>query len=133
MSTNTLLNLIVACTAAVAAGAALSSCRTTVFDADHCPVEVQTNGTASVDGRMCRVEDVARRLASAGFSKDITVRVGVPNDVTPEVMARVSSVLASGGYTRFCFVKPLQKESFAKDGKDASRPAQKPRAKPAGR
>jgi hypothetical protein len=129
MRTQSLLALF----AAGAAAAALCSCRTTVFDANRCPVEVQTNGTASVEGRICRIEDVGRRLGSAGFSKDATVRVAVPDTVTPDVMTRVSAALASGGYTKFCFLKPLQRESFAKDEKEAPRPAPKAGGKPARR
>lgn len=115
MKHNTPAVALAASSLLAAALLAIPACRTTVFDADRCPVEVRADGSFAVDGKPCRMEDISRRLESMGFPKEVTVRVAVPDDVRNDVCAKVAGVMASGGYTKFFFVKPLQKESFIKE------------------
>lgn len=133
MKRNTLAGSLLASSLLAAALLAVPGCRTTVFDADRCPVEVRADETFAVDGKPCRMEDIARRLESMGFPKEVTVRVAVPNDVRNDICAKVAGVMASGGYTKFFFVKPLQKESFIKEERpkpEAGTPHPPPKRQP---
>jgi len=86
---------------------------------------IHPDGAISVDGKPVRVEDLPKGLHSAGFARTSLVHIGIPEELPPATLTKVSSVLASNGYQSVLFVKPRTSRVRA-DEDPKSRQAAKP-------
>ncbi len=65
-----------------------------------------------IDGKTYPMEQLARRLKSAGAKADSEIRVQIPKDTPAATLTKLSTVLMQAGYVKFIFVKPRHAESI---------------------
>ena len=68
-------------------------------------VEIDSNGEIWVRDRSVKVGKVGRKLRSAGFRREQTVNILIPDQPDTALMKAVASDLAVHGFSRTAFIK----------------------------
>jgi len=63
-------------------------------------------------GKTHPMEQLAKRLKSAGAKSDNEIRVQIPRDTPVTTLQKISALLMTAGYSKFVFVKPRRAESI---------------------
>ncbi len=75
-------------------------------------ITVNNEKDFTINGKTYPMEQLARRLKSAGAKADSEIRVQIPRDTPVATLTKLSTLLMQAGYVKFIFVKPRHAESI---------------------
>jgi len=93
-------------------------------------VTILPTGKASVNGSTVEIAKLGNKLKSLGARADTTIYVAVPADVSNVMIVDVTRSLATSGFSKVFFTKPVEKTATVSDKSAPSQPAPTPAAKP---
>lgn len=75
-------------------------------------IVMSDSGQLHINGEPAPMERLARRLRAMGARSDTLIRVTVPDDVAPRHLAQVTRELASAGFRKVLFTKPMTADAY---------------------
>jgi len=78
-------------------------------------IAILSDGVASVDGRRVEIPKLGKKLKSLGATANTTLYIAVPADVSSAVLTDVTRTLASAGFPKIIFTKPVEKTATVSD------------------
>lgn len=86
-------------------------------------VTILSNGMAFVDGNTVAIAQLGKKMKSLGAKGDTTIYVAVPADVSQSTIANVTRSLASAGFPKIVFTKPVERSATVSDTSTSSQSA----------